>query len=507
MICKVSSADIFGASVFDVCVEADVSGGLPGFYMVGLPSNEVREAKERVIRAIVNSGFAFPARKVTINLSPAYIPKRGSGLDLPIAISILSAMGVVDPASLKGKLFIGELSLDGSVNKVRGALPVTAYAAQAGYSTVVLPDGNAFEGAAVEGIRVHKASSLKEIVSDLNCRRDKDVDHVDIEAMLEQACGETSADFADIYGQESAKKATLAAVSGFHNILYIGPPGAGKSMMARRIPSIFSRMTRAECLEVSMIYSIAGLLDDEKLMLERPFRSPDQGITEAALLGGTSVLKPGEITLAHRGVLFLDEFSQFKRSTIDMLRTPLENGSIVINRVNGSTEFPCSFMLAAATNPCACGYYPDRRYCRCSESDVSRFLKRISGPVLDRIDICVGMSKVNAEDLKSAQHGMSSKDMRELADRARKMQKKRFAGSKVLFNSQMDRKMIKEFCVLENDALSILNKAYEKFNMSARGWYKVIKVARTLADLDEREKIDKRDVLEALGYRNDLLDH
>ncbi len=507
MICKVSSADLFGAGVFDVCVEADVAGGLPGFYMVGLPSNEVREAKERVIRAIVNSGFSFPARKVTINLSPAYIPKRGSGLDLPIAISILAAMGEVEPASLKGKIFIGELSLDGSVSKVRGALPITAHAAQKGYSAIVLPDGNGFEGAAVEGIRVHKTSSLKEIVCDLNNNTYRDVAHVDIESMLDQAGNETNADFADIYGQESAKKATLAAVSGFHNILYIGPPGAGKSMMARRIPSIFSRMTRSECLEVSMIYSIAGLLEDEKLVLERPFRSPDQGITEAALIGGTSSLKPGEITLAHRGVLFLDEFSQFKRSTIDMLRTPMENGSIVINRVSGSTEFPCSFMLAAATNPCACGYYPDRRYCRCSESDVSRFLRRIKGPVLDRIDICVGMSKVNAEDLRSSKQGMSSKDMREMADRARQIQKRRFAGTSVVFNSQMDRKMIKEFCVLDKDALNVLNKAYERFNMSARGWYKVIKVARTLADLEEREKIDKKDVLEALGYRNDLLDH
>jgi len=507
MICKVSSADLFGASVFDVCVEADVAGGLPGFYMVGLPSNEVREAKERVIRAIVNSGFSFPARKVTINLSPAYIPKHGSGLDLPIAVSILAAMGELDPASLKGKLFIGELSLDGSVNKVRGALPITAHAAGADYSAIVLPEGNAFEGAAVEGIRVHKTSSLKEIVSDLNCGREKDVDHVDIEAMLDNACTETGIDFADIYGQESAKKATLTAVSGFHNILYIGPPGAGKSMMARRIPTIFSRMTRSECIEVSMIYSIAGMLEDEKLILERPFRAPDQGITEAALIGGTSSLKPGEITLAHRGVLFLDEFSQFKRNTIDMLRSPLENGSIVINRVSGSTEFPCSFMLAAATNPCPCGHYPDRRFCSCTESEVSRFLSRIKGPVLDRIDICVGMSKVNAEDLRSAANGMTSKDMREMADKAINIQKKRFAGSSVIFNSQMNRHMIKEFCVLDKDTLSVLNKAYERFNMSARGWYKVIKVARTLADLEERERIDKKDVLEALGYRNDLLDH
>lgn len=505
MICRVSSADLFGAGVFEVCVEADVSGGLPGFYIVGLPSSEVKEARERVVRAIVNSGFSFPARKVTINLSPAYIPKHGSCLDLPIAIAILAAMGEIPADQLKDSLFIGELSLDGKVNKVKGALPIAEYVRRNSFSDLILPEGNAFEGAAVFGIRIHKTASLKEIVSDLKARRKTDVAHIDLEEILKDAYEDDSLDYADIYGQEAAKKATLTAVSGFHNIMYIGPPGAGKSMMAKRIPTVIGRMSVSECLEVSAIYSIAGLLENEKLITKRPFRAPNQGVTDSALTGGTALLRPGEITLAHRGVLFLDEFTEFKRKTIDLLRSPMEDGKVIISRANGSCEYPCSFMLAASTNPCACGYYPDRRYCSCTEADVSRYLGKLKGPVMDRIDICVGMSKVGSEDLGRAGSGMTSAMMREMAERARSIQKRRFAGTDVLFNSQMDTEMINEYCRLDEDSLSILKTAYERFNMTARGWYKVLKVARTIADLDEEENIRKKHVLEALGYRNQFI--
>ena len=505
MICKVLSGDILGIDAFGITVEADVSGGLPGFYMVGLPSSEVREAKERVERAIVNSGFDFPARKITINLSPAYVRKQGSGLDLPIAVAVLTAIGTIKEDAVSDKMFIGELSLDGSITRVKGVLPIAAFSQSIGIKTLVVPEANVFEGAAVRGIRIHGASSLRSLVYELNTNVCKDVEHMDLEYKLDSAYKESGLDFRDVVGQESAKRATMVAVSGFHNLLYIGPPGAGKSMMAQRIPSILDRMTPSECLEVSKIYSIAGLLKDDQLVYDRPFRAPNQSITDAALLGGGSNPRPGEITLAHKGVLFLDELTEFRKNTIDELRVPLENKKIVINRSRNNVEFPCDFMLVGASNPCKCGYFPDRRYCSCNEADVQRYLSKIKGPILDRIDICVGISKVESQSFNSVSGSMSSADMRALVRKARDIQLTRFKGSDIRFNSQMTKSMADSFCSLDSDAEAVLKKAYDSLNMTARGWYKILKVSRTIADIEGAENILKSHVLEAVSYRNTFI--
>lgn len=505
MICKVISAGICGIDAYEICVEADVAGGLPSFKIVGLPSSEVKESKERVERAIVNSGFDFPSRRITINLSPANIRKQGSGLDLPIAVSILAASGMIHPDALENKIFVGELSLDGQVNPVRGVLPVAIMADEKKVETLVVPETNAFEGAVIDGVKMHGVKNLRELVSDLNHFRIKDVEHVRLENMLERTYSEDIPDYSDIAGQEKAKRATMIAVAGFHNILYVGPPGAGKSMMAQRIPGILNCMTKSECLEVSKIYSISGLLKDDSLVLTRPFRNPNQGVSSAALLGGSNNPRPGEITLAHKGVLFLDELTEFKKDILNELRIPLEDRKVLISRVNASVEFPCDFMLVAATNPCRCGYYPDRRYCNCDEADVARYLSHIKGPLLDRVDICVGVNRIEADCLSNHQTGLSSSDMREKIRKAQEMQKERFKEENIIFNSQMSKKMTDKYCQLDIQSLDALKRAYEKFNMTARGWYKIIKVARTIADIDGSADIKKSHVLEAIGYRNSYI--
>ncbi|MGI6071526.1 MAG: YifB family Mg chelatase-like AAA ATPase [Lachnospiraceae bacterium] len=507
MICKVYSAGISGIEAFRICVEADVSGGLPAFSMVGLPSSEVKEAKDRVVCAIINSGFEFPVRRITINLSPASLRKQGSGFDLPIAIAILVAAGVIRPEATEGKIFIGELSLDGKVNPVRGVLPISILAAEQGYTSIVLPAGNVFEGAVAEGVKIHSAFDLQTLVRELNNGIVKDVEHTDLEAALARSARGSRLDYLDVAGQEQAKRATMIAVAGFHNLLYIGPPGAGKSMMAERIPTIFNRMSKQECLEISKIYSIAGLLKDNSPVLERPFRAPLHSITERALMGGMGNPRPGEITLAHRGVLFLDELTEFKKSTIDELRIPMESGNVVINRASGQARFPCVFMLVAATNPCKCGYYPDRRYCRCNDIEVEKYIGKIRGPVMDRIDICVGVERVEAGSLRKAGTGLSSAQMRERILRAQDIQRRRFAGTDIHFNSRMGKKETDMFCTLNEEGKAALSRAYDRFRLSARGWYKILKVARTIADIEGMESITKDHILEAVGYRNSYVNN
>ena len=504
MFCKVLSADICGIEALLTCVELDVSAGLPSFNMVGLPSSEVREARERVERALINSGADFPARRITVNLSPANIRKQGSGFDLPMAVGILTATGVIKEEVLKDKIFLGELSLDGTVNKVKGVLPVAILAKKHGIKHLIVPKDNAFEGSVVDGIKIHGASSLKELIEDLKSGHLKDVEHVDLDTTIERAYSEEALDYIDVIGQEKAKRATMIAVAGFHNLMYIGSPGSGKSMMARRIPTIFNRLTKEECLEVSAIYSVAGLLKDSGLILTRPFRSPHQSISSPALIGGGSDPRPGEVTLAHKGVLFLDEMAEFKKNTIDDLRVPIEEREVIINRTLRRAVFPCDFMLVAASNPCKCGFYPDRRFCRCSEADAQKYLSRIQGPVLDRIDICVGISRVEIHSLSGHEKGMSSADMRELILRAQKMQLERFRGTDIFFNSRMSGKEIEKYCESDKEGRDYLKQAFDKMNMTARGYYKTLKVARTIADIEGAGKVSGKHVLEALGYRNTI---
>lgn len=505
MFCEVLSAGISGISAYSVTVECDVSGGLPAFNMVGLLSSEVREARERVLRAIANSGFDLPARKITVNLSPANIRKQGSGFDLPIAIGILMALGAIKPEAVKGRMFIGELSLDGKINRVNGVLPITIMAAKEGVKEIIVPRANVFEGQAEEKIRVYGALSLSSLTEELNTGFKEEEKHIDVEALLEDPEKTRMLDFKEVAGQSRAKRATVVAASGFHNLLYVGPPGSGKSMMAQRIPSILDPMTPEECLEVSAIYSVMGLLKKDSLNLTRPYRAPHHSISGAALYGSVKNMTPGEMTLAHRGVLFLDEIGEFNRDVIERLREPLENKEVVITGINGSVKLPADFMLVCATNPCKCGYYPDRRYCTCSEAEVARYIGKIKGPILDRIDICVAVNKVQIRDLYNKEENLSSAEMRKQVAAARAIQKERFKGLSINFNSQMTKKETDRFCSLSSKNRAILDRAYEKYNLSARGYVKILKTARTIADLEGSSEIKSEHLLEAIGYRNTYL--
>ncbi|MBQ9815117.1 MAG: YifB family Mg chelatase-like AAA ATPase [Lachnospiraceae bacterium] len=502
MFSKVFSADICGVDAYPICVEADVSGGLPSFNMVGLLSSEIREARDRVIRAITNSQIDIPPRRVTINLSPASLRKQGSGFDLPIAVALLSALGIINMEKTEGRLFIGELSLDGSINKVNGVLPICMMARQQGFKSVIVPKDNAFEGSVVNGLEVYSAGTLSELIESLNKDSLNPVSKIDLGPVLDRAYTESSLDYGLVKGQEKAKRATMVAVAGFHNLLYIGAPGSGKSMMARCIPTILNRMSVEECLEVSRIYSVIGKLKDNSMVLHRPFRAPHHTTTDTALIGGGSNPRPGEITLAHKGVLFLDEVGEFKRDVIESLRIPIEQKSIVISRVSRQARMPADCMLVLATNPCKCGFYPDRRLCRCTDADVAHYMSKIKGPIMDRIDICAGTARVEASRLSEEMDGMTSEYMRGRIAAAQSIQRERFRDVGISYNSQIRQEDIDIFCPLKDPLKDLLNKAYKKFNMTARGYYKVLKVARTIADLEESRDIQKNHLLEAISYRN-----
>lgn len=502
MFCRVFCADILGIEARRICVEADVSGGLPGFYMVGLPSSEVKEAKERVLRAISNTGIDLPPRKITINLSPANLRKSGSGFDLPIALAILGAMGILNPAHLRDAMILGELSLDGKINPVRGVLSVAFLAKEEGLKELIVPEQNLKEGAVVPGIGVYGAKDLKNLLQRIADPQKDYVKSADLDHVLTEGKDAYPVDFGEVKGQEVAKRATMVAVAGFHHLLYVGPPGSGKSMMAARIPTIQNPLTLEECMELSRIYSVAGLLGEGPLMTHRPFRAPHHTITSAALAGGYLIPRPGEISLAHKGVLFLDEAAEFKQETLETLRTPLETKQMVITRSSVQTVFPADFMLVMAMNPCKCGYYPDRNLCCCTEADVRRYFGKIKGPILDRIDVCIGTKKVDIRDLKSDDRPMTSEEMRRQIILAQKKQQERFLGDGILFNSQMGPKEIKQYCQLDREAEALLDKAYQTYNMTARGYNKTLKVARTIADLSGMEQIQKEHIMEALTYRN-----
>lgn len=502
MFCNVYSAAVLGVEPQPVSVEIDISGGLPSFNMVGLPSSEVREAKERVLRAIENSDFEIPSRKITINLSPANIKKNGSGFDLPIAAALLAALGYIAPEDIEQTMFVGELSLDGSILPVHGILPIAVDAKERGIQKLIIPKKNEFEVAYISGVSIYGAESLAQLVKGLKEKSLHAVEKADLEMLLESRYLESPLDFKDVKGQESAKRATMVAAAGFHNLLYIGPPGSGKSLMAQRIPTIMNRLSPEECLEVSKIYSAAGMLKNQSLVTERPFRAPHHSITSVALAGGSSPPRPGEVTLAHKGILFLDEAAEFKTDTIEVLRQPLEDKKIVINRASYRMVFPSDFMLVMAANPCKCGYYPDRNLCACSERDVKKYFGKLQGPVLDRIDICVAVEKVPVEDLDEKTATMSSEEMRKGVERAHAMQKRRFQKEAIHFNAQMNHTQMKRYCSLTSEVQQLLNKAYDRYHLSARGYFKIIKVARTIADMEGKEQIEAQHLLEAIGYRN-----
>ena len=488
-----------------VSVEADVSDGLPQFLMVGYLASEVKEAQDRVRIAIKNSGYKLMPKKVTVNLAPADIRKAGAGFDLPIAVAVLSSYGYIPKDLVEGIFFAGELSLDGGICAVRGILGMVMEAKQGGCHTCIIPYDNLQEGAVIQGIRVLGANHLKEVVSFLCAGIPLKTMSINIEEKFSEDSLRKTPDFSDIKGQHIVKRAAEIAAAGMHNILISGPPGAGKTMIASRIAGILPLMTTEEALEVSKIHSVAGKLQrGSTLMTQRPFRSPHHTVSPVALVGGGNNPMPGEISLAHNGILFLDELPEFSRQVLEVMRQPLEDRRITISRAKYTVEYPTSFMLVASMNPCPCGYYGHpSKPCICQPGAVQRYLSKISGPLLDRIDIQVEVAPVDFDEISSDTPAESSADIRERVVRAREIQAARFCDEPgVHCNAQMSSKLIRKHCHLDSHSMMILRDAMTRLNMSARAYDRILKVARTIADLAGSEQIQPIHVREAVSYRN-----
>jgi len=502
MLAKIFSGTTIGLDGVLIEVEVDVANrGFPTFTIVGLPDKAVDEAKERVRAAIINAGFSMPESRITVNLAPADIPKIGSGFDLPIAIGILAASGKIKTDLLKYSLFLGELSLKGELREVPGALSIALIAKNKKINNIFFSPLNAFESSIVENTLIYPSKNLTEIIFHLNqLKQLTPQPYFEIEKIINEEKYEF--DFSDIYGQEQAKRALIIAASGFHNIHLRGVPGAGKTMLCRAFISILPPMEKEEILEVSKIYSISRLLNKKQFITTRPFRSPHHTTSRIGLIGGGTNPTPGEISLAHRGVLFLDEFPEFPRSVLEALRQPLEDGIVTISRSLGSITFPSRFLLLAASNPCPCGFlgHP-KKTCHCSPSSIIRYKKRLSGPILDRIDIHIDLPPVDEEKLTQYTGGKKSIEIKKQVVLAQERQKERFKNTSIKTNGEMTTKEIKEYCRLTSEAESLLKQAISRFSLSARSYFKIIKVAQTIADLEGKEKIEASFIAEALQFR------
>lgn len=498
MLSKINTAGLLGINAFHVCCETDIGDGLPGIILIGSLSGEVKEAADRVKTAIKNSKISFYPRKIVINLSPAEIKKEGCGYDLPIAISILEALGVIKSDILSKSMFVGELSLSGAILPIKGILPIVIFAKEMGFENIFLPYDNLAEANIVSDIKNFGIKNLKDLIEILN---NKKIYSENISTQIPMK--KEYSDFSDVNGQILLKRAVQIAVAGRHNILFIGPAGTGKSMIAQRIPGIMPNMTDEEALEVSKIYSVCGLLNSKEPILKiRPYRSPHHTVSPQALSGGGRVPKPGEISLAHKGVLFLDELAEFKTNTIEVLRQPMENKIVSISRVNASIDYPADFMLVAATNPCKCGYYPDRSKCNCNEAQVKKYLSRISKPLLDRIDITVETSLIRYDELKGDFKNISSAEIKEYIEKVRQIQLYRYRDYNFSYNSEIPPSLINKFCKLNEKDDIFLANLYEMKKMSVRGLHKILKVARTVADFNEHIDIEHDDICEAISYRS-----
>lgn len=500
MLTIVKSLALNGLDGYIVQVEVDASSGLPGFDIVGLPDAAVREAKDRVRAAVKNAGYKFPPRRVTVNLAPADLKKEGPVYDLAIALGILASTEQIDPVLLQGYFFLGELSLDGSIRGVNGVLPRVAMLAESqDIYRVVVPAANANEAAMVEKVQVYPALRLEQLVQHLSGQEQIPPHTVDAAALWGDA--ETGPDMSEVRGQLAAKRGLEVAAAGGHHALMLGSPGSGKTMLARRLPGILPRLTRDEALEVTKLYSLAGLLPiDRPLVTTRPYRSPHHNVSTSALVGGGRFPRPGEISLAHRGVLFMDEIAEFKRDALEALRQPLEDRNITISRVHASVTFPASIMLIGSMNPCPCGYLGDReRECTCSPTQVQRYLNRLSGPLLDRFDLQIDVPRLTFQELEQSTPGETSASIRQRVQKARNIQETRFGQS--MCNAEMTPAQIKKHCSLTREARLLLQTAFDQFNLSARAHSKIKKVARTLADLAESEQIEAHHIAEAIQYR------
>lgn len=506
MFSVVLSGGVRGMTSFLAAVETDASNGLPCLELVGFLSGEVKEAKERVRVALKNAGVKIPAMRITVNISPADVRKSGSAFDLPIAVGIMVSLGYLEKERVKDILFIGELGLNGEIKPVKGVLPVVLEARRHGMKACLVPRDNAAEGKAVEGIRVIGLSSLSQTEEYLKAEGElrEELERKYEKTAVPDAAQEEEADFSEISGQDNVKRAAQIAAAGFHPMLMIGPPGSGKTMTAQRIPSILPPLTKEESLEVSSVYSVAGLLPSGGLISKRPFVSPHHTASGQSLAGGGGRPRPGMVSLAHKGILFLDELAEFKRGTLDILRQPMEEKRICIARSSGNFWYPADFMLVAATNPCPCGYFPDRNRCRCSEGEIRRYLGHISGPVLDRIDLCVETKKLGLTELRG-KGAESSRQMKERVMSARERQEIRFAGKSVRFNSQMDNRTAEVCCGLGPKEKKFMAEVFRAMDLSARAYYKILKTARTIADLDGQDKVERRHLAEAVYYRMDSL--